>query len=178
MIALVWGGTLNSSAANLRTAVKGAASGTLNLRDLRETLRESANQNQRVKEEERNMKKGLVWFGFTNSLNGSFGSEVSVTLKETFPPPPPPAPPPLAISVSLTESSTITTRFVRSSYEALARPVLISPIYNAIGFVYVSIILLSLTLRCCPCILSSLHLIFKIKKLILSIFEISIYNFR
>lgn len=31
MIALVWGGTLNSSAANLRTAVKGAASGTLNL---------------------------------------------------------------------------------------------------------------------------------------------------
>ena len=62
MIALVWGGTLNSSAANLRTAVKGAASGTLNLRDLRETLRESANQNQRVKEEERNMKKGLVWF--------------------------------------------------------------------------------------------------------------------
>jgi hypothetical protein len=42
MIALVWGGTLNSSAANLRTAVKGAASGTLNLRDLRETLREPA----------------------------------------------------------------------------------------------------------------------------------------
>lgn len=103
MIALVWGGTLNSSAANLRTAVKGAASGTLNLRDLRETLRESANQNQRAQEEEGNMKKGLVWFSFTNSLNGSFGSEVSVTLKETFPPPPPPAPPPLAISVSLTE---------------------------------------------------------------------------
>jgi hypothetical protein len=144
MIALVWGGTLNSSAANLRTAVKGAASGTLNLRDLRETLRESANQNQRAQEEERNMKKGLVWFGFTNSLNGSFGSEVSVTLKETFPPPPPPAPPPLAISVSLTESSTITTRFLRYSYEAPARPVLISPIYNAIGFVYVSIILLPL----------------------------------
>jgi hypothetical protein len=32
MIALVWGGTLNSSAANLSTVVKGAASGTLNLR--------------------------------------------------------------------------------------------------------------------------------------------------
>ncbi|KAL6010739.1 hypothetical protein ACLOJK_001181 [Asimina triloba] len=32
MMALVWGGTLNSSAANFRTAVKGAASGTLNLR--------------------------------------------------------------------------------------------------------------------------------------------------
>src|SRR4051812_27696045 len=32
MMALVWGGTLNSSAANLSTAVKGAASGTLNLR--------------------------------------------------------------------------------------------------------------------------------------------------
>lgn len=31
MIALVCGGTLNSSAANLRTAVKGAPSGTLNL---------------------------------------------------------------------------------------------------------------------------------------------------
>ena len=39
MIALVWGGTLNSSAANLRTAVKGAASGTLNLRE-RERERE------------------------------------------------------------------------------------------------------------------------------------------
>jgi len=34
MIALVWGGTLNSSAANLRTAVKGAASGTLNLKEI------------------------------------------------------------------------------------------------------------------------------------------------
>jgi hypothetical protein len=32
MMALVWGRTLNSSAANLSTAVKGAASGTLNLR--------------------------------------------------------------------------------------------------------------------------------------------------
>ena len=31
MIALVWGGTLNSSAANFSTAVKGAASGTLKL---------------------------------------------------------------------------------------------------------------------------------------------------
>jgi len=31
MIALVWGGTLNSSAANFKTAVNGAASGTLNL---------------------------------------------------------------------------------------------------------------------------------------------------
>lgn len=31
MIALVWGGTLNSSAANFRTAVNGAPSGTLNL---------------------------------------------------------------------------------------------------------------------------------------------------
>jgi hypothetical protein len=31
MMALVWGGTLNSSAANLRTAVNGASSGTLNL---------------------------------------------------------------------------------------------------------------------------------------------------
>lgn len=31
MMALVWGGTLNSSAANLRTAVNGAPSGTLNL---------------------------------------------------------------------------------------------------------------------------------------------------
>lgn len=30
MMALVWGGTLNSSAAYLSTAVKGAASGTLN----------------------------------------------------------------------------------------------------------------------------------------------------
>lgn len=35
MIALVWGGTLNSSAANLRTAVNGAPSGTLNLKFLR-----------------------------------------------------------------------------------------------------------------------------------------------
>jgi len=35
MMALVWGGTLNSSAANLSTAVKGAASGTLNLREFR-----------------------------------------------------------------------------------------------------------------------------------------------
>ena len=33
MMALVWGGTLNSSAAYLSTAVKGAASGTLNLRE-------------------------------------------------------------------------------------------------------------------------------------------------
>lgn len=31
MMALVWGGTLNSSAANFRTAVNGAPSGTLNL---------------------------------------------------------------------------------------------------------------------------------------------------
>lgn len=31
MMALVWGGTLNSSAANLRTAVNGAASGKLKL---------------------------------------------------------------------------------------------------------------------------------------------------
>eukprot|EP00268_Persea_americana_P055795 TRINITY_DN6518_c0_g1_i1.p1 TRINITY_DN6518_c0_g1~~TRINITY_DN6518_c0_g1_i1.p1 ORF type:complete len:115 (-),score=25.23 TRINITY_DN6518_c0_g1_i1:123-467(-) len=50
MMALVWGGTLNSSAANFSTAVKGAASGTL------------------------------------KTLKGSFGSEVRVTLKETFPP--------------------------------------------------------------------------------------------
>ena len=35
MMALVWGGTLNSSAAYLSTAVKGAASGTLNLREPR-----------------------------------------------------------------------------------------------------------------------------------------------
>lgn len=32
MMALVCGGTLNSSAANLRTAVNGAPSGTLNLK--------------------------------------------------------------------------------------------------------------------------------------------------
>jgi hypothetical protein len=31
MMALVWGGTLNSSTANLSTAVNGAASATLNL---------------------------------------------------------------------------------------------------------------------------------------------------
>lgn len=35
MMALVCGGTLNSSAANLSTAVKGAASGTLNLREFK-----------------------------------------------------------------------------------------------------------------------------------------------
>lgn len=38
MIALVWGGTLNSSAANFRTAVKGAASGTLNLKSKKKQL--------------------------------------------------------------------------------------------------------------------------------------------
>eukprot|EP00244_Chara_vulgaris_P003085 TRINITY_DN1552_c0_g1_i1.p3 TRINITY_DN1552_c0_g1~~TRINITY_DN1552_c0_g1_i1.p3 ORF type:complete len:107 (+),score=4.37 TRINITY_DN1552_c0_g1_i1:766-1086(+) len=48
MMALVWGGTLNSSAANFNTAVKGASSGTL------------------------------------NTLYGSLGSEVRVTLKDTF----------------------------------------------------------------------------------------------
>ena len=37
MMALVCGGTLNSLAANLSTAVKGAASGTLNLRVHRTT---------------------------------------------------------------------------------------------------------------------------------------------
>ena len=36
IIALVCGGTLNSSAANLRTAVKGAASGTLKLKKKKE----------------------------------------------------------------------------------------------------------------------------------------------
>lgn len=50
MMALVCGGTLNSSAANFRTAVNGAPSGTL------------------------------------KTLKGSLGSEVRVTLKETFPP--------------------------------------------------------------------------------------------
>eukprot|EP00244_Chara_vulgaris_P003090 TRINITY_DN1552_c0_g1_i7.p1 TRINITY_DN1552_c0_g1~~TRINITY_DN1552_c0_g1_i7.p1 ORF type:complete len:168 (+),score=5.05 TRINITY_DN1552_c0_g1_i7:443-946(+) len=48
MMALVWGGTLNSSAANFNTAVNGASSGTL------------------------------------NTLYGSLGSEVRVTLKDTF----------------------------------------------------------------------------------------------
>jgi len=44
MIALVWGGTLNSSAANLRTAVKGAASGTLNLKETKKIeIREKRN---------------------------------------------------------------------------------------------------------------------------------------
>lgn len=38
MMALVAGGTLNSSAANFRTAVKGVVSGTLNLNDQRTSV--------------------------------------------------------------------------------------------------------------------------------------------
>jgi hypothetical protein len=49
MMALVCGGTLNSSAAYFNTAVKGASSGTM------------------------------------NTLKGSLGSDVSVTLNDTFP---------------------------------------------------------------------------------------------
>ena len=50
MIALVWGGTLNSSAANLRTAVNGAASGTLNLKE------KKSNQSIEIELQNRNAK--------------------------------------------------------------------------------------------------------------------------
>ena len=48
IIALVWGGTLNSSAANLRTAVKGAASGTLNLKEFQKR-KKKINKKLRIK---------------------------------------------------------------------------------------------------------------------------------
>lgn len=81
MMALVCGGTLNSSAANFRTAVNGAPSGTLKLIGKRKKQQprdqSQANQTRKLK------KKSL---DLTYTLKGSLGSEVRVTLKETFPP--------------------------------------------------------------------------------------------
>jgi hypothetical protein len=98
MMALVWGGTLNSSAANLSTAVKGAASGTLNLREFRTGGSDRpgsgpgpAGEGSRSRERSDPWERELV----THTLKGSLGSEVRMILKDTFPPPPA-APPPAA----------------------------------------------------------------------------------
>lgn len=82
IIALVCGGTLNSSAANLRTVVKGAASGTLNLKSTKSEIlkKELKIEAWKGKEEGEGKRR-------TYTLKGNLGSEVRVTLKETFPPP-------------------------------------------------------------------------------------------
>ena len=99
MMALVWGGTLNSSAANLSTAVKGAASGTLNLREFRADGRWGApDQDQDQQPRRSRLREGSdPWERepITHTLKGSLGSEVRMILKDTFPPPPA-APPPAA----------------------------------------------------------------------------------
>lgn len=64
---------MNSSAANFRTAVNGAPSGTLNL-----YFPTEINHNGRKSKEVTRFR--------TYTLKGSLGSEVSVTLKDTFPP--------------------------------------------------------------------------------------------
>lgn len=82
MIALVCGGTLNSSAANFNTAVKGAASGTLNL--------QSHTQINKIPKLNSINSKDTAEIDCskleTYTLKGSFGSDVSVTLNDTFPP--------------------------------------------------------------------------------------------
>lgn len=80
-MALVCGGTLNSSAANFRTAVNGAPSGTLKLIGEKKQPRDQSQVNQTRKSKTRKES------GFAYTLKGSLGSEVRVTLKETFPPP-------------------------------------------------------------------------------------------
>jgi len=104
MMALVWGGTLNSSAAYLSTAVKGAASGTLNLREPKAGGWGRVNHGSgaaargmqtataidrspwhQIRGREREGADG------THTLKGSLGSEVRMILKDTFPPAPPPA---------------------------------------------------------------------------------------
>lgn len=79
-MALVCGGTLNSSAANFRTAVNGAPSGTLKLIGKKKNNPEiNHKQIKRVNRKKRSL-------DLTYTLKGSLGSEVRVTLKETFPP--------------------------------------------------------------------------------------------
>lgn len=74
MMALVAGGTLNSSAANLSTAVNGVVSGTLRLLcDIGAC--EYAFENADLQSE-------LIGLSYT--LNGSFGSDVSVILNVTL----------------------------------------------------------------------------------------------
>lgn len=95
-MALVWGGTLNSSAANFRTAVKGAPSGTLNLKINHRRIMKLKTKRKKKFNNRRNIcYRNWVYRVPTYTLKGSFGSEVSVTLKDTFPPAPP-----LAIAVS------------------------------------------------------------------------------
>lgn len=103
MMALVWGGTLNSSAAYLSTAVKGAASGTLNLREPKaggwgQVNHGSGTSSQRHADSHGDRSPGhqIRWregesAGGTHTLKGSLGSEVRMILKDTFPPAPPPA---------------------------------------------------------------------------------------
>jgi hypothetical protein len=71
MIALVEGSTLNSSAANFNTAVKGAVSGTLRLKFSYSLHRVSLH-----------LTVALV--GSTHTLNGSLGSLVNVILNVTL----------------------------------------------------------------------------------------------
>lgn len=72
-MALVAGGTLNSSAANFNTAVNGVVSGTLNLYDRANKIYIFL----------LNLRK-CVEKGNTYTLNGNFGSEVNVILNVTF----------------------------------------------------------------------------------------------
>lgn len=80
---------MNSSAANLRTAVKGAASGTLNLLIIGEVIIQQFSWSNRIE-------KPAIEEQKTYTLKGSFGSDVSMILKDTLPPPAAP-PAPLAI---------------------------------------------------------------------------------
>jgi hypothetical protein len=93
MMALVWGGTLNSSAAYLSTAVKGAASGTLNLREPVNHGSVSSRQRTAIDRSPGHQIRGTEGEGAggTHTLKGSLGSEVRMILKDTFPPAPPPA---------------------------------------------------------------------------------------
>lgn len=84
MIALVADGTRNSSAANFRTAVNGALSGTLILSNRNENkcifCEKLKRSEQQIDEESPPQGKGGRYI-----RNGSFGSLVSVILNDTLP---------------------------------------------------------------------------------------------
>ena len=92
MMALVAAGTLNSSAAYLSTAVKGASSGTLSLRSGRRSSDDVSDREEVPRgfppgaiRRARGVRRGTPTPGRgTHTRKGSLGSEVSVILKETF----------------------------------------------------------------------------------------------
>jgi hypothetical protein len=129
MMALVWGGTLNSSAANLSTAVKGAASGTLNLRGIQSgwVVSGSGSAEANTALGGSDLREGGREGGAgTHTLKGSLGSDVRMILKDTFPPPPP-----AAAAVAM-----VCLRFEEKDCVFLKRTRLIPLVFSASFFSY------------------------------------------